>query len=1739
MSKFNFIFLILFLFTACVSSDKPGSAAICAGTNFDNQIEEPGGNFDVLEVESEVNVIDQGAEGVLDSDFVLKFRACVTDSSIQEGMVLLKGADFKIYTFDFLAQSKKETKENELGIFSTQIPDDKKERNITYIKARTNADGCLIWSENYKFREPSEKQWIYFERVFENNIGGKVVVPMVVNPWMSPEYGTKKFYDVRYNDWVHKGERSFHPFKLHQAPLSFKREKPSSLFGFLQKKDPNEQIKKDLKIEECVQRRSLTEIFSKLETHTKKPLLWSDSIRLKSLYTNISRPHLYAPAEQRNSYYDKYKICSEDNSSTAENKDCEPVGSFLTIGMDIPLEVISKNHLNRLSGEPVDRGEFLVTPYLTAHTENDQYIMLHRPLKPITARISSAKEPLKIPEFIVHIPYESSTASIEMIIKVEEKPQPLSGAGSAPHTRPFYGVFTIAGETNSIHGNTRDVPLKSIEGVWPQASAADPLEERIKRVENFKSHFQSLVEDGYAKLKAQGKPGFSKAKLALKLERMRYVRLEASEAAECESVVERTVLYMGEVCLTDQRRTINFREQPITVTVEDLKITNTHSGRLTIEEGVQEKAEVVVNNHSTDQRGCIQFLYRLRHKPYDTQKYFVKRLIFTSNQYGYRDDKIVILNPWEYGFLTFQDATQFIDRLNLEKEADAMPGQGLLTLSSEERDVLSLASSEMLDPPIIRLNDFRSILIEPSYLIERSLDITTVKNIILLLQPSIYRSDAVAQTIRAEPLPFPKGHWILRTIIAKGPQEKQTGKAEIIKPGLSFSAPLQSMAESFQRMMNPVSGISGLDNFYKSNLMYRRLKTCGSQAYDSLDSQRTVFQNCINTVKNSANFFETTEQSLDEIPLQESCFGPNCDQGFSEEDYITHYDTVAYSENGVLSAFINQKFNVEYFRYLGSKNSIIFQIYPTDPEGYKYKRNKRGKKTCDLDVLKSKFTPYSEENHDLVSPAHWGLFQSSEFGNLNIVRPIDEKLITPLTERIGSIEHGEIQAPISKDIDTLRTNTAVLNQFGKTLSSKKDRYTAEAGEIIQRIKSRWDSYCPAPSELAMERGQINPLQKLDTSIDSSWFKLCVCDGSEEADEWDTAQVKNCLIKRDFINSYEKVLTETKESSLAGQKVSAGRHTAENKKYLNNLSKKLFCEKLKNKFSALSYEESPDYSPHGRRYLQCVCDDSSKRTLAGALAQCFSSSQGLKLVDLEYDSSSFMNHLNEGVLRHQSFVKNQPFSENDSPPVHWMDEDTPAIDNFYYMDYHKTVESKALHIKEKVKNLPQLSPLSFEDVNDMIESGVSKQNMNERTIGSFMHLMCHFWFGRYYKNYLNDEDIKNFYAQKRLSFERWNWLQSTDPSLRGEKWQKLSSQFFMAEKYQSLPEPLTQYISHFDKTHESFEGHPLARCLKNPLYFFHVERKVMAGDLSLEPKDLKYNNGHVYIANVGASEAKEARLDWALRRSFSTEASGEVGIGFDALVKGGAKTGARQSISNDRGESDASRRSFFTSRAVTLAINHIEVQAAFSRYKRCLLVRPKGSAFSGADEMWNDPLDQLSFEDEESLAFKRWPYELSGLLVCGREKTPSNSTPLKVDENYYYIHQFFGGHAYEFMSRTIYHNRPYTQILRGAESIDRLLYFVKAEFHPNSSDSEDYTLLSRPAKLLALERNIHEPVKKSFEQTRLDWSGFYEGVYTYSDMNTHYLTNVRPVLTDPQDESLWTKIGDTVNSWVRDITKMNN
>ena len=208
--------------------------------------------------------------------------------------------------------------------------------------------------------------------------------------------------------------------------------------------------------------------------------------------------------------------------------------------------------------------------------------------------------------------------------------------------------------------------------------------------------------DDTSVLLVAGKDGFDQYEgLALDLSRMRFARVKSE--ADIDSS-ERTVVYLGEACLRDVATIQYLATRPVTVTAQDVPIGRNLEERITVEPDWKENIETIVNNGRADERGCIQFTYELSHKLYDVQKYFLKKLTFKVGDQ--EKSKYVALNPWEHGFLTYQEFTQAYEnwsdaRMSYEEcEGADCPNLDALTdvLKEAEDNLVSPLFSENLEP---------------------------------------------------------------------------------------------------------------------------------------------------------------------------------------------------------------------------------------------------------------------------------------------------------------------------------------------------------------------------------------------------------------------------------------------------------------------------------------------------------------------------------------------------------------------------------------------------------------------------------------------------------------------------------------------------------------------------------------------------------------------------------------------------------------------------------------------------------------------------------------------------------------------------------------------------------------------------------------------------------------------------------------------------------------------------------
>ena len=109
---------------------------------------------------------------------------------------------------------------------------------------------------------------------------------------------------------------------------------------------------------------------------------------------------------------------------------------------------------------------------------------------------------------------------------------------------------------------------------------------------------------------------------------------------------------------------------------------------------------------------------------------------------------------------------------------------------------------------------------------------------------------------------------------------------------------------------------------------------------------------------------------------------------FNNLKYINHTDTVIRVDANFVNMAVPIEFNTQQLLYLGSRNVIILQITPANPEKYVFKPIKKDG-SCHLDTKKTKWEPYID--HDLVTFPFVGPFNVQNWTNWNVLQKACKK----------------------------------------------------------------------------------------------------------------------------------------------------------------------------------------------------------------------------------------------------------------------------------------------------------------------------------------------------------------------------------------------------------------------------------------------------------------------------------------------------------------------------------------------------------------------------------------------------------------------------------------------------------------------------------------------------------------------------------------------------------------------------
>ena len=521
--------------------------------------------------------------------------------------------------------------------------------------------------------------------------------------------------------------------------------------------------------------------------------------------------------------------------------------------------------------------------------------------------------------------------------------------------------------------------------------------------------------------------------------------------------------------------------------------------------------------------------------------------------------------------------------------------------------------------------------------------------------------------------------------------------------------------------------------------------------------------------------------------------GDGCQEGdripcFEPDDYIDHFDTLAYSENGVLSVFVKLGFNVEHFRHLGSKNSILIQIYPTDPREYKYVNAEENEgNNCVLDPDNTTFKPFptcvdresandNDNCHELKIPAHWGLFFNTEFGMANIMWPTEQDFTKVFSQHIKEpIEiDGEFYHQLKEEAEELeKMENAIDYVRGIPENDKVDvdrPYDAHFKNLVSNMDrvnvNEFIQYCESIKKQIADIESSNLIGDKNPSVLEELSLVdFVCDENMQDSSTPMSgrklrqQIRKYFTYRDFHEERAQGRNPMEESRVV-QSQEGG-----------------FCDEKVHKATAY-VGDGNDLTDSAVSYRECVCSPPNEKSITSKMALCFAKSQGLVFVE---DNMDFLDRLKKSAV-----LENEDFEFNSD-------------------------------------NLAQV-------VN---QSGKTNPTFPQ----DFLKFMCAFWFNEYYKNYLNFDHVENIYNKSASNLE----FLSKNPHVEIPEENQLKNvnfddfkdisksrgmaQWFHAAYSKESYEPFVDYNEMSDtRDPEWLERHPFRTCLQDPFKILSFGKK---------------------------------------------------------------------------------------------------------------------------------------------------------------------------------------------------------------------------------------------------------------------------------------------------------------------------
>ncbi len=1408
------------------------------------------------------------------------------------------------------------------------------------------------------------------------------------------------------------------------------------------------------------------------------PQLWAPEIglQIETQLPKLSEEKRYQnPKELLKNYQ---SLC---NSELKEN--CYK--RHFKLNLTIPLQLRTYGLQKDVVDEIVKGGSYHVKLQLLAIPDiNKKFYRIHENICAEDIHISNSADNSYRAKSIniscdIPISYFSQHANYKIAVEIDPKV-------GLPFTK-FQGIYTINLSQEIKSGSLYTYNIdSSLENDYTKIPVKTPIiqNRNIKYIyDAINNNRKKISREGasFSEDKQLSRLGFHSVHLDVELKKMTFANVENDEnCSNNESVVKRRVNFIGKACIKDVLTDYKNKGIAFRVFIEDEQ--NGHKIREVFSDTTKRTIP------KADAEGCISWPDSIEHKNFDRQVYMPRKVHFLSEELNLYGTVGVAVTPWQRAFQAYQDISQL------------------------SRDEIRTDTKGVKKPKLI-VNQFKSVNLFPSYVLDKFLNIHLFHSLYFLFQPFILRHDNIAlgREGRAREV-LRDGYYILRVLLLRNPQE--TGDfSRVVKPetveNVRKSILLREHNKDNQYIEEIAKGdikgqyITHIDTVIKAKAnfvnVYVPLHFTKEQFF-YLASRNLISIQVIPVDPEGFKFKELNEQrEICEIDFDKTEWKPFFDHDLIVKPSVGVFQIQNWTNWNILQPMNEEKFNTD-------------MIIDADEEGKKYRHFTLSQDSSSVDIKPAEIEPsvLQQGYNDCVG-------EESDGEKFNIESCHPSKVTDKSEITIEGYYQEKVEKIILEKAKTVKKDISsedLIDSFAEINALKVVNLGEESGnKFLKNLK-----YSHNETYLLDENGTINykildfiSNKKIKKEMEQKIEKDCEMSSltSFLLKYMITEALKTCMSESiegylvDWINqqSEDKDVQHEKFRDFLDEQVSDSEitHTFKwimQKQELPNALSSLLLDRV-----SLSLETVIDKGVTDK-YQKEIETLTFGKSLCGfwfkSFFEKYLTSQQMRTVYTDYIKKfDYYKVLeNESLLDTEkgdfliSFMKmlsdGETMGERDLKKCHLNYSQCVFLDHCKLRDHTRHSKSYC----NKVSGLEDLSCLKVvkEECKKNPSTSICQKNIEPNrchySLNHFCginssHSMCQRYYSRCLTEYYSCTDIPTI----RKDFEK----------------SKNEIELFRMQPSQSL---LDAYFDFKFYKSKNVKSPLLESCLENPFRFFQLESKMFIEKISDD--SATYVGGFSGNLVVSGSFSTGSYMNWTSQRGSSLGLKHGTSLGFGLL--GSNITAMEVSLSKNVSSniSNSGRRAIDirVGEGAFLVISRATFDINVTKFKKCLVIKPNPQAFFGklVDGIWEPFDDDVWNDDFTRNSYKKILISRPGLMICSPKKELDESDPETIRENYYYISQSMVDPSNsQFLNLYDLANRPFMAVLRGRREFLNFFNGMKIVMEGKSGDVDKNALHNTlPSNMFGeYPHPVEEALSLSLARREFGKTGFYPGVFTYA------------------------------------------